>query len=59
MSAKESMKVQPAVIYGFYEYEAFVMKNRNALVFGYPSADGRPATVGSEIAVSGIFREIL
>jgi len=52
MSAKESMKVQPVVIYGFYEYEAFVMKNKNALVFGYPSADGRTATIGSEIAVS-------
>lgn len=52
MAAEEAMKVQPAVLYGFYEYETFAMKNKAAVIFGYPSVDGRTATIGSEIAVS-------
>ena len=52
MSAKDNMRVQPAVIYGFYEYEDFAMRFNDAVICGYPSVDGRTAAVGSNIAVS-------
>ena len=52
MSAKETMRVQPAVVFGFYEFEEYSMKFKEPLICGYPSVDGRTATVGSNIAVS-------
>ncbi len=52
MSAKENMRVQPAVVFGFYEFEEYSMKFKEPLICGYPSVDGRTATVGSNIAVS-------
>ena len=52
MISKENMRVQPAVIYDFYEFEAFAEKFNNAVILGYPSVDGRTATIGSDIAVS-------
>lgn len=52
ISAKDKMRVQPTVIYGFYEYEEFAMKYQDAVICGYPSVDGRTATIGSNIAVS-------
>ena len=52
MTAKENMRVQPTVVYGFYEYEAFAEKFKGAVICGYPSVDGRPATIGSDMAVS-------
>lgn len=52
MRAKESMPVQPVVIYGFYEYEVFAEKYADVTVCGYPSVDGRTATIGSNLAVS-------
>ena len=52
MSAKENMHVQPAVVFGFYEFEEYSMKFKEPLICGYPSVDGRTATVGSNIAVS-------
>lgn len=52
MAAEESMRVQPAKVFGFYEYEAFSMRFNDAVICGYPSVDGRTAAVGSNIAVS-------
>ena len=52
MVAKENMRVQPTVIYGFYEYESFADKYNDAVICGYPSVDGRTATIGSNMAVS-------
>ena len=52
MTSKENMRVQPTVVYGFYEYEAFAEKFKGAVICGYPSVDGRPATIGSDMAVS-------
>jgi len=52
MNAKESMCVQPVVIYGFWEFEEFAKKHDDVMVCGYPSLDGRSAAVGSDIAVS-------
>ena len=52
MTSKENMRVQPTVVYGFYEYEAFAEKFKDAVICGYPSVDGRPATIGSDMAVS-------
>ena len=52
MISKENMRVQPAVIYGFYEFEAFAEKFNDAVILGYPSVDGRTATIGSDMAVS-------
>ena len=52
MISKENMRVQPAVIYGFYEFEAFAEKFNDAVILGYPSVDGRTATIGSNMAVS-------
>ena len=52
MSAKESMRVQPTVIYGFSDYESFAEKFENPVICGYPSVDGRTASVGSNTAVS-------
>ena len=52
MAAKESMRVQPVVVYGFYEFEEFMKKYDDVMLCGYPSFDGRTATVGSNIAVS-------
>lgn len=52
ISAKDKMRVQPTVIYGFYEYEAFATKYQDAVICGYPSIDGRTATIGSNMAVS-------
>jgi len=52
MTAKENMRVQPTVVYSFYEYEAFAEKFKGAVICGYPSVDGRPATIGSDMAVS-------
>ena len=52
MNAKENMRVQPTVVYGFYEYEAFADKYNEAVICGYPSVDGRTAAIGSNIAVS-------
>ena len=52
MSAKENMHVQPAVVFGFYEFEEYSMRFKEPLICGYPSVDGRTATVGSNIAVS-------
>ena len=52
MSAKDSMRVQPAVIYSFYDYRDFAERFDNAVICGYPSVDGRTATVGSNMAVS-------
>ena len=52
MSARESMVVQPVVVYGFYEYETFATRFEDVTICGYPSIDGRTATIGSNIAVS-------
>ena len=52
MISKENMRVQPAVIYGFYEFEAFAENFNDAVILGYPSVDGRTATIGSDMAVS-------
>ena len=52
MAAQENMRVQPAEIFGFYEFEAFSMNFNNPVICGYPSVDGRTAAVGSNIAVS-------
>ena len=52
MSAKDSMRVQPAVIYSFYDYRDFAERFDNAVICGYPSVDGRTATIGSNMAVS-------
>lgn len=52
MNEKESMCVQPVVIYGFFEFEEFAKKYDDIMVCGYPSLDGRSAAVGSDIAVS-------
>ena len=46
MAAKEAMRVQPVVIYGFWEVEEFAKKYDDVMVCGYPSSDGRTATVG-------------
>ena len=55
MISKENMRVQPAVIYGFYEYEAFAEKFNDAVICGYPSVDGRTATIGSNMASVHLF----
>ena len=52
MTGKDNMPVQPVVVYGFYDYEAMAMKNENTMICGYPSVDGRTATIGSELSVS-------
>ena len=52
MTSKENMRVQPTVVYGFYEYETFADKINDAVICGYPSIDGRTATIGSNMAVS-------
>ena len=52
MAAKDAMRVQPMVIYGFYEFDEFMRKYDDVMICGYPSFDGRTATVGSNIAVS-------
>ncbi len=52
MNAKENMRVQPMVIYSFYDYEAFAGKFGDTVLCGYPSVDGRTAAIGSNIAVS-------
>ena len=52
MAAQENMRVRPATVYGFYEFEEFSTRFNDAVICGYPSADGRTATVGSNIAVS-------
>lgn len=52
MAYKESMCVQPVVIYGFFELEEFMKKYDDVMICGYPSYDGRTATVGSNMAVS-------
>ena len=52
MTAKDSMIIQPVVIYGFYEYETFATRFDDVTICGYPSVDGRTATIGSDIAVS-------
>lgn len=52
MLSKDNMHVQPAVVYGFYEFEEYSMRFKEPLICGYPSVDGRTATVGSNIAVS-------
>ena len=52
ISGKESLIVQPVVVYGFYDFEEIAMKKENAMICGYPSVDGRTATIGSELAVS-------
>ena len=52
MAASEKMRVQPAKIYGFYEFEAYAMNFNAPVICGYPSVDGRSAAIGSEIAVS-------
>ncbi len=52
VDAKKDMLVQPTVIFGFYEYGAFAMDYGDPVICGYPSVDGRTATVGSDIAVS-------
>lgn len=52
MVYKENMKVQPSRVFGFYEYEQFATKFDDAMIVGYPSVDGRTATIGSELAVS-------
>ena len=52
MSSQESMHIQPTDIYGFYEFEAFSMNFNDPVICGYPSVDGRTATVGSNITVS-------
>ena len=52
MVGRENMTVQPVVVYSFYDYEAMAMKRENTMICGYPSVDGRTATVGSELAVS-------
>lgn len=52
MTSKENMRVQPTVVYGFYEYEVFAGKFKDVVICGYPSVDGRPATIGSDMAVS-------
>ena len=52
IAAKETMRVQPAVVYGFYEYEVLAMKYDDVMICGYPSVDGRTAAVGSDLAVS-------
>lgn len=52
MSSQENMRVQPATICGFYEFEEYSMRFSDSKICGYPSVDGRTATVGSNIAVS-------
>ena len=52
MTAKENMKVQPIPVYGFFEFEQFAGKYDDNVILGYPSADGRSASIASEIAVS-------
>ena len=52
MAAKEDMRIQPTVIYGFYEFEEFSMNFKDPVICGYPSIDGRTAAIGSDIAVS-------
>jgi ABC-type glycerol-3-phosphate transport system substrate-binding protein len=52
MYAKESMAVQPTIVYGFYEYEAVAAKYPDVAICGYPSVDGRTATIGSDMSVS-------
>lgn len=52
MTAKENMKVQPIPVYGFFEFEQFAGKFDDTVILGYPSADGRSASIASEIAVS-------
>ena len=52
MAASEKMRVQPAKIYGFYEFELYAMNFNAPVICGYPSVDGRSAAIGSEIAVS-------
>lgn len=52
MYAKESMAVQPTIVYDFYEYEAVVAKYPDVAICGYPSVDGRTATIGSDMSVS-------
>ena len=52
MTAMDNMKVQPAVIYGFYEYETFALMFPDAAICGYPSIDGRTASIGSDMTVS-------
>ncbi|SCW45513.1 ABC-type glycerol-3-phosphate transport system, substrate-binding protein [Ruminococcaceae bacterium YRB3002] len=52
MASKENMRVQPAEIFGFYEFEEYATKFNDPVICGYPSVDGRTATVGSNIAVS-------
>jgi hypothetical protein len=52
MAAQENMRVRPAEIFGFYEFEAFSMNFNDPVICGYPSVDGRTAAVGSDIAVS-------
>lgn len=52
MLSQEKMRVQPATVFGFYEFEAFSMNFNDPVICGYPSVDGRTAAVGSNIAVS-------
>ena len=52
MTGRENMTVQPVVVYSFYDFEAMAMKRENTMICGYPSVDGRTATIGSELSVS-------
>ncbi len=51
--AQESMPVQPVRVYGFYEYETFAQNHKGDIaICGYPSSDGRTATIVPDLSVS-------
>lgn len=52
MSAKDNMPVQPDRFRDFQRFEEFSMRFENVSFCGYPSIDGRSASVGSDLAVS-------
>ena len=52
MSGKDKMPVQPDRFNGYIRFEEFYLRFGDAAISGYPSVDGRSASVGSDLAVS-------
>jgi len=48
----DKMPVKPCRVNGFYDFELYAGSHENVTLCGYPSVDGRTASVGSDIALS-------
>ena len=52
ISASEKLIVRPCRVSDYFEFEEFSKRYPDGAICGYPSIDGRPASVGSDLAVS-------